>query len=155
MKNIVLNTKQIQETNFMEEKKCPICGVDVTVAGEGETHFYVPKINFEPYVYKADIIAVFDGDTCTAIVDLGMRVSVEITIRLAGINAPEMRSAQKLDGIKARDFLRSRILMKSVLIKTYKDKTEKYGRWLADIWMDGVNINQEMITNGHAVAYDE
>lgn len=124
--------QQIQETNFMEE-----------------------NVRYEPYVYKADIVSVFDGDTCTAIVDLGMRVSVEITIRLYGINTPELRGAQKLDGIKARDFLRSRILMKSVIIKTYKDKTEKFGRWLADIWLDGVNINQEMIINGHAVAYGE
>lgn len=113
------------------------------------------NVRYEPYVYKADIVSVFDGDTCTAIVDLGMRVSVEITIRLYGINTPELRGAQKLDGIKARDFLRSKVLMKSVIIKTYKDKTEKFGRWLADIWLDGVNINQEMITNGHAIAYDE
>ena len=107
------------------------------------------------YEYKATIIKVTDGDTVIAEVSLGFRISIEITIRLAGINSPELRGAQKLDGIKARDFLRSRILMKSVLIKTYKDKTEKFGRWLADIWLDGVNINQEMITNGHAVAYGE
>lgn len=107
------------------------------------------------YEYKATIIKVTDGDTVIAEVSLGFRISVEITIRLAGINAPEVRGAQRLKGIEARDFLRSKVLMKNVLIKTYKDKTEKYGRWLADIWMDGVNINQEMIINGHAVAYDE
>lgn len=124
--------QQIQEINFMEE-----------------------NVKYEPYVYKADIVSVFDGDTCTAIVDLGMRVSVEITIRLAKINAPEVRGANRLKGIEARDFLRSKVLMKSVLIKTYKDKTEKFGRWLADIWLDGVNINQLMIQEGHAVVYDE
>lgn len=113
------------------------------------------NVKYEPYVYKADIVSVFDGDTCTAIVDLGMRVSVEITIRLAKINAPEVRGANRLKGIEARDFLRSKVLMKSVLIKTYKDKTEKFGRWLADIWLDGVNINQLMIQEGHAVVYDE
>jgi micrococcal nuclease len=132
MKNIVLNTKQIQETNFMEE-----------------------NVKYEPYVYKADIIKVTDGDTVVAICDLGMRVSVEITIRLAGINAPEMRGANRLKGIESRDFLRGLILMKSVVIKTYKDKTEKYGRWLADIYLDKVNVNQLMVEQGYAVKYDE
>lgn len=138
-----------------ELQKCPTCGSDVTVGGEGETHFYIPVDRFDPYVYKADIIAVYDGDTCTAIVDLGMRVSVEITIRLYGINTPELRGAQKLDGIKARDYLRSLILMKSVIIKTYKDKTEKYGRWLAEIFIDGVNINEKLVQEGYAVRYGE
>lgn len=113
------------------------------------------NVRYEPYVYKADIIAVYDGDTCTAIVDLGMRVSVEITIRLYGINTPELRGAQKLDGIKSRDYLRSLILMKSVIIKTYKDKTEKYGRWLAEIFIDGVNINEKLVQEGYAVKYGE
>lgn len=120
-----------------------------------EEQLKVDNVLYEPYVYKADIISVHDGDTCTAIVDLGMRVSVEITIRLYGINAPEVRGGHRLRGIESRDFLRSKVLMKSVIIKTYKDKTEKFGRWLAEIWLDGVNINQEMVLNGQAVIYDE
>lgn len=138
----------------MEKQKCPTCGSNVTVGGEGETHFYIPVIKYEPYVYKADIISVYDGDSCKAIVDLGMRISVEINIRLAGINAPEVRGANRMKGLQARDYLRGLILMKSVIIKTYKDKTEKYGRWLADVYLDQVNINELMVKQGYAIEYD-
>ena len=135
--------------------ECPTCGSDVTVGGEGSTHFYIPVVNYSPYVYKAEIIEVYDGDTCTAIVDLGMNVSTNVKLRLNAINAPEVRGANKLGGIKSRDYLRSLILHRNVMIKTYKDKTEKYGRWLADIWVDDTLVNEEMVQSGHAVRYSE
>lgn len=136
-------------------EKCPTCGSDVNVGGEDSTHFYIPVVKYSPYVYKAFITSVFDGDSCTAKLDLGMHVSMEIKIRLYGINAPEIRGADKLAGIQSRDHLRSMILMRDVIIKTYKDKTEKYGRWLADIFVDDVNINQKMVQDGHAIVYGE
>jgi micrococcal nuclease len=105
------------------------------------------------YVYKAEILSVYDGDTCTAKVSLGFNISIEIKIRLYGINAPEVRGANKLEGIQSRDHLRSMILMKNVIIKTYKDKTEKYGRWLAEIFLDDMNINQTMVEDGYAKDY--
>lgn len=133
--------------------KCPTCGSDVIVCGEGSTHFYVPKVNFIPYVYKAYIKEVYDGDTCTAIVDLGMRVSMEIKIRLYGINAPEIRGSEKGQGVRSREYLRNLILGKTVIIATRKDKTEKYGRWLAEIFLDDMNINQTMVEDGYAKDY--
>lgn len=135
--------------------ECPTCGGDVTIGREGEIHLFIPLKGFDPYVYKAEIISVFDGDTCTAIVDLGMNVSVRVKLRLNSINAPEVRGADKLGGIKSRDYLRSLILNRDVIIKTYKDKTEKYGRWLADIWVDNIFVNESMVESGHAVRYSD
>ncbi len=42
---------------------------------------------------------------------------------------------------------------------THADATEKYGRYLANLWVYGegvtwINVNQWMIDNGYAVAYD-
>lgn len=142
-----------QEIDNMKQEKCPTCGSDVAVGGEGVTHFYVPIIKYEPYVYKAEIISVYDGDTCTAIVDLGMNVNIEIKIRLAGINAPEIRGKERDKGLIVRDYLRELILNKSVIIKTQKDKTGKYGRWIADIWINEVNVNELLIVKGYAVPY--
>jgi len=136
-------------------EKCPTCGSDVTVGGEGSTHFYIPVVNYSPYVYKAYISEVYDGDTCTATVDLGMRVSMEIRIRLYGINAPELRGSEKGNGVRSREYLRNLILGKNVIIKTYKDKTEKFGRWLAEIFVDNVNVNNVMVEDGYAVRYEE
>jgi endonuclease YncB( thermonuclease family) len=76
-------------------------------------------------------------------------------LRLYGINAPEMRGDQRAAGTTTRDWLREQILDKVITIKTYKDQTEKYGRWLADIWLDGqkISINDQMIHQGLAISY--
>ena len=106
------------------------------------------------YTYKAKIIAVYDGDTVTAIVDLGFLHSQEMKLRLYGIDTPELRGAEKVEGKKVRDIVRSLILDKEVIIRTYKDKQGKYGRYLGDIVLeDGLNLNQWLIDNGHAKPY--
>jgi micrococcal nuclease len=86
------------------------------------------------YHYRAKITAVYDGDTCTADVDLGFKVVVcGEKIRLARINALEIRGASRKEGLVARDFLRELILGKEVLLKTIRDKRGKYGRYLGEI----------------------
>ena len=108
------------------------------------------------YEYKAKILDVYDGDTATAIVDLGMRITTTIKLRFAGIDAPEIRSEEKESAIKSRDRVRELILDKEVIIKTYKDKQEKYGRWLADIYLpnETKSINQLLLEEGLATKYE-
>ncbi|WP_452221378.1 thermonuclease family protein [Lacinutrix salivirga] len=105
------------------------------------------------YHYKAKIISVYDGDTVTAIVDLGFLHSQEMKLRLLGIDTPEMRGPEKVEGKKVRDILREMILDKEVEIHTYKDKQGKYGRYLASIVLDGLDVNQWLVDNGHAEPY--
>ena len=51
------------------------------------------------YLYRATITSVYDGDTCTADVDIGFKVTVRgEKIRLARINAPEIRGANRKAG---------------------------------------------------------
>jgi micrococcal nuclease len=108
------------------------------------------------YTYSATITDVHDGDTATAIVDLGFRVKMQIKIRLYGINAPEMRGETKEAGKDSQVALSNMILNKNVTIVTRKDKQEKYGRWLAHIVTeDGLNVNEEMIKLGKAIKYME
>jgi len=108
------------------------------------------------YFYKAKITAVYDGDTCTADLDLGLStVRKAEKIRLARINAPEVRGASRPQGLISRDFLRNLILDKEILIQTIKDKKGKYGRFLGEIWQindDGSlsNINDVMVSSGFA-----
>ena len=52
-----------------------------------------------------------------------------------------------------RDIVRAMILDKEVTINSYKDKQEKYGRYLANIIIDGVDLNQWLVQNGHAKEY--
>ncbi|WP_397363581.1 thermonuclease family protein [Olleya sp. R77988] len=106
------------------------------------------------YTYKAKIIAVYDGDTVTAVVDLGFLHSQEMKLRLYGIDTPELRGAEKVEGRIVRDIVREKILNKEVTIRSYKDKQGKYGRYLADIVTEeGLELNQWLVDNGHAKPY--
>ncbi|MEA3371849.1 MAG: thermonuclease family protein [Campylobacterota bacterium] len=103
------------------------------------------------YHYRAEVVSVYDGDTITANIDLGFHVSLtKEKFRLYRINTPEVRGDEKEQGIISRDWLREKILGKKVTLVTYKDKKGKYGRWLADIWLDGVCLNDELVKEGLA-----
>ncbi len=109
------------------------------------------------YTYHAEITAVYDGDTCTADIDLGLKTWIRgEKLRLSRINAPEVRAETKEAGLRSRDFLRRLLLGNNVLLHTEKDRQEKYGRYLAEIWLeqpDGsfLNINDELVKQGFAV----
>lgn len=109
------------------------------------------------YYYQAIVRAVYDGDTITVDIDLGMHHWVHgEKIRLLRINAPELRGATHTEGEAARDFLRSLVDGKEVVIETYKDDKEKYGRYLAEVWVQEksgkyTNVNDRMVKEGHAV----
>ncbi|MBC3757886.1 MULTISPECIES: thermonuclease family protein [Hyunsoonleella] len=106
------------------------------------------------YTYKAKIIDVYDGDTVTAVVDLGFLHFQEMKLRLYGIDTPELRGAEKEQGKIVRDIVRDMILDKEVTIRSYKDKQGKYGRYLANIILDnGLDFNQWLVDNGHAEPY--
>ena len=106
------------------------------------------------FEYTARITAVYDGDTVTADIDLGFGVwKRKETLRLWGINAPEMRGSTLEKGRRSRDALRSKVLNLEVRIVTIKDSQDKYGRYLALIYVDTLNINQWMLAQGLAVDY--
>lgn len=108
------------------------------------------------YHYKAKVVGVYDGDTCTVDIDLGLHSWIKgEKIRLNRINAPELKGKYRNKGLAARDYLKSRILEKEIIIETIKDTKEKYGRYLGEIWLkveDGnyININDEMVTKKFA-----
>lgn len=97
------------------------------------------------YTYKATVTSVYDGDTFNATVDLGFNISVNETFRIFGLNAPEVRGTEKELGKISRDRLRERILNREITIKTYKDSKEKYGRYLAEIFIGEESINEWLI----------
>ena len=106
------------------------------------------------YQYKAKIIDVYDGDTVTALVDLGFLSFREMKLRLYGIDTPELRGVEKVEGKKVRDIVTGMILDKEVTINSFKDKQGKYGRYLATIVLeDGLNVNQWLVENGYAKPY--
>jgi micrococcal nuclease len=105
------------------------------------------------YQYKATIIDVYDGDTVTAMVDLGFYHYQQMKFRLYGIDTPELRGEEREQGLIVRDIVRGMILDKEVIINSFKDKQEKYGRYLANIIIDGVDLNLWLVENGYAEEY--
>lgn len=115
----------------------------------------------QQYAYQAKIIRVVDGDTIDAEVtlidqDLGFHHRIVnrqvMKFRLGGINAPESGTVA---GSLASNQLRSLLpIGGEVIIVTVKDKAEKYGRYLAWVYVGGKCVNDEMIESGHAVAYN-
>lgn len=107
------------------------------------------------YEYRAHVTKVYDADTVTVDIDLGFDVVLkDQKLRLLGINAPEMRGEEKTQGTISRDALSARIMDKDIKIITYKDKKGKYGRWLAEIFLDGENLNEWLLNEGYAVKYE-
>lgn len=108
-------------------------------------------VDVPEYVYRGEVTDVYDGDTITADIDLGLSVWKHgEKLRLHRIDAPEVRGKQRPAGLSSRNWLRQKILGKTVIIQTIKDQKGKYGRYLAEIWLDGKNINDLLVKSGHA-----
>ena len=106
------------------------------------------------YLYKAQVVGVYDGDTITVDIDLGMDTwKKNVKLRLARIDTPEVRGQEKERGKEVRDYVRDLILNKEVTIKTLKDATGKYGRYIAEVVVDGINLNDHLIEQGMAEEY--
>jgi micrococcal nuclease len=105
------------------------------------------------YEYKAIVTKVYDGDTITVDIDLGLHIWVHgEKIRLFGINTPEVRGEEREAGLVSRDRVRELIMGQTIILKTRKDKSGKYGRLLGEIFMDGVerSVNQILVDEGLA-----
>ena len=106
------------------------------------------------FIYDAHVTKVYDGDTITADIDLGFKtIKKGVKFRLYGINTPEVRGPEKEQGYISRDWLREKILDKKVIIRSIKDKQGKYGRWLAEVYLEPISdksLNQQMVDLGLA-----
>ena len=105
----------------------------------------------QDYTYRASVLRIIDGDTVEAALDCGLSVHVVEKLRLAGINAPEMRGATRPDGEAAAAFLAELVGDGEIFVRTIKDRRGKYGRYLA-VLLDrtGRDLNQAMVDAGHA-----
>lgn len=107
------------------------------------------------FEYQCKIVRVIDGDTVVVNIDLGFRIRVEHSVRLAGINAPEKNT---IEGKEAAKFLSILLPVGAVVaMKTEKPyPADKYGRWVADISLNGFDdtASEMMVDAGKAVFWD-
>ena len=114
----------------------------------------VKVFSYEGRKCEGKVVKVYDGDTITVLIDLGFGVTFKEKVRLYGINTPEIRGKERPDGLISRDRLRERILDKDVIIKTLKDKKGKYGRYIAEVYLEEENINNWLVSEGLAERRD-
>jgi micrococcal nuclease len=103
---------------------------------------------------KCRVDRCVDGDTVDLWINLGFSTFVKKRVRLMGINTPESRTRdleEKKRGKAATAYMES--LLEGGYCDLDSHELGKYGRVLGTLWVDGKDLNQEMIDAGHAVAY--
>ena len=119
----------------------------------------------EKYIYKAKLDRVVDGDTVDALIDVGFDIWFKKRIRFKGVDTWESRTRnleEKKKGLAAK--ARTKELLEKVSSKSgyFRIKSYglgKYGRVIADVFIEDKNgkqwnINQTLISEGHAYVYD-
>ena len=113
-----------------------------------------------------EIVKVLDGDTIDVLIDLGFDLFKKERVRIAGVDTPEKRTRdleEKALGIDATNWLKKKLEDTiagegdELTIRTeLVGGTGKYGRLLGWLYIneDAVSLNEQMITEGYAWAYD-
>lgn len=117
----------------------------------------------QKFVYEAKLLSVHDGDTISVEIDLGFELKFTDKIRFFGLNAPELKMRNENNklvenpaGTKTLEIVKEFLPIGStIVVETIKDKKEKYGRYLANIYAmrDGeqVNVNKFLLEYNLAV----
>jgi len=113
-------------------------------------------IGFVPHIKIGKVIKVYDGDTITVASKLPNDSFIyRFPVRLIGIDSPEIKGSTEVEkklAIISRDALHELIFGKIVRLENVG--TEKYGRLLADVYLDEINISKWMIENRYAISYN-
>jgi micrococcal nuclease len=112
------------------------------------------------YEYNVTIAKVVDGDTVDVDIDLGFgMVYKKQRVRMLGIDTPESRTrdlVEKKFGKASKKHLKE-LLESAESITLISHDKGKFGRILGELFVheEGikVNVNEQMITDHHAVPY--
>lgn len=104
------------------------------------------------FEYAANIVSVYDGDTFRADIDLGFGIwQKNQPIRGYGIDTPELGTPE---GGLSKNYAKALLDGKAVTLVTFKDRKEKYGRYLAKVTLpDGTDFATAMIAAGYGKPY--
>lgn len=114
------------------------------------------------YTYAADVLRVIDGDTLEVRVDLGFRVYVVERIRLRGVDAPERNTSAGRVAVAGMSLILDRLSdgrqYPRVVLVTHRGTRggaeRSFDRYVADVFIGGVDLAAELVDAGHAVRAD-
>ncbi len=99
-----------------------------------------PISSISPTSQKLLVVEVPDGDT--------LKLSNGKTFRLYGVNAPEVKEPYYEE---AKTFTQNLVLNKEISFEQEENyKEDKFGRMLGYVFINGVNLNLELVRNGLA-----
>ena len=141
----------------------------------------IPFFTLDGQIFQSKIVDIYDGDTCSIVIKLDGKY-LKFKLRCLGYDSPEIKPPlntedriQLIDlAIKSRNYFISRVTNCDIdLLKHYSKKEikelimnntklvtlkthgwDKYGRLLGEIFIDGININNEMVEKKYAYKYD-
>lgn len=131
-----------------------------------DKHVSIPEVNdkksvpnYIPQISEGRVIYVYDGDTIhIAGFVINNPQLFKFSVRLNGIDCPEMKSGKSLDKTErevaelAKTFLSETVEGK--IVRLHNVSLDKYGRLLADVYFQGRHLNKEMVDKRFAVRYD-
>lgn len=106
------------------------------------------------YWYEFEVRRVVDGDTLEGLCDVGFYMTLRMRVRLLGVNTPELHAKdpeERAKAQKAKEALSFYVLGQKLLIRT--EKTDSFGRYLADCYLGDVHVNAWLLTEGYAVPF--
>ena len=125
---------------------------------ESPRYQYEDTVEFIPPFATGQVVKVYDGDTITIASKLPGNQEgplYRVQVRLAGIDTPEMKTAnddEKVVARQAQQALSDLIMGKVVILKNTSN--EKFGRLLADVYLNDLHINRWMLDRRYAIPYD-
>lgn len=150
--------------NIFHEINTPLNSGDMAQSSKSDDGYIFEKSNVSTklvHTYKASLERFVDGDTLRVTLDLGFKIKHREILRLAKINAPELKTLEgKQSAKKLQELLKD---VKFLIIKT--SKIDIYGRYIADIFFDpkeqdphkvaknGIYLNQLLIDQNIAQPY--
>lgn len=107
--------------------------------------------SLEPnHVHYATLDRIIDGDTGVFMVDLDFKVSVAITVRVRGVDAPELHGLSASAGAAAKQYSYDLLRGKRVTLLSYHDQMS-FARWVCDVYVDGDSWADRLVRAAHAV----
>ncbi len=103
------------------------------------------------YIYRAKLDRIIDGDTAVFMVDLGFKTFSAVTVRVRGVDTPEVRGPTNAAGLAASRYSYNLLLGQQLLLASYKDR-QSFARWVCDVWLsNGDSWAERLLRAGHAV----
>lgn len=157
--NILNLNKKIREDNISNPINTNKFNMNKIYMKDNDDIKWEDTVEFTFPIKGGKVIKVYDADTITIASKLPYDDSpiYRLSVRLNGINTPEIKGKGVSDEEKqaakiARDYVSNLVLNKFVKLENIE--SEKYGRILADVYIDNIHLNDLLIRERYAVKYD-